>query len=142
MPMPQEYQRATFIYDQILNQICDELDLATRNQTYTLLQSVLLVFRRRLTPAQILQFSSLLPPIVRAIFVKDWDENEFVAHYGSHAQLSEEVKDLRRAHNFADAHAIAGVTSVLRHFMDEEKLAATLDGFSDGAIAFWQGEKV
>ncbi|AVX05827.1 hypothetical protein MXMO3_03322 [Maritalea myrionectae] len=141
MPMPQEYQRASIIYDQILTDLCDELHLATRNQTYTLLQSVLLAFRRRLTAPQVLQFASLLPPIARAIFVKDWDEREYLPDFGSEGDLIEEIKDVRRAHNFADGHAIKGVTHVLRHHMDEAKLDAALAEISDDAVAYWQNEQ-
>lgn len=140
MPMPQEYQRATLIYDQILGDLCDELDLTTRNQAYTLLQSVLLVFRRRLTAPQILTFSAHLPPIVRAIFVKDWEPDAHSPQFGDEKDLVEEVKNLRRAHNFAAANAIHGVTKVLRRYMDEAKLDATLAAISDDVVAFWQGE--
>lgn len=141
MPMPQEYQRAHIVYDQILTDLCDELHLATRNQTYTLLQSVLLTFRRRLTAPQVLQFASLLPPVARAIFVKNWDEREYLPEFCSENDLIEEVKDLRRDHNFADGHAIKGVTHILRRYMDEAKLDAALAEISEDAVAYWQYDK-
>lgn len=141
MPMPQEYQLAHIVYNQILTGLCEELHLATRNQTYSLLQSVLLTFRRRLTAPQVLQFASLLPPIVRAIFVKDWNEREYQPAFGGANELIADVKDLRRAHKFADDHAIRAVSHILRRYMDKAKLDAALADISDEAIAFWHGNK-
>ncbi|MCF4097333.1 DUF2267 domain-containing protein [Maritalea mediterranea] len=138
MPMPQEYQRATIIYDQLLTELCEELHLATRNQAYTLLQSVLLVFRRRLTAPQVLLFAAVLPPMVRAIFVAGWHEAEYVPLFSTGDDLIEEVKDLRRAHNFADEHAIIGVTRVLRRYLDDQQLDAVLADISHEAADYWQ----
>ena len=61
--------------------------------------------------------------------------------FGSEDDLIEEIKDVRRAHNFADGHAIKGVTHVLRHYMDEAKLDAALAEISDEAVAYWQNEQ-
>lgn len=140
MPMPQEYQRAKIIYDKILIDIADEVNLATRNQTYTLMQSVLFVFRRRLTAERILQFCALLPPLPRAIFVKGWRADEFTLTYGDRASLTEEAKDLRRDHNFSDENTIKVVTKILRQHMDNEKLSAFLDTLPKDAHDFWFGE--
>lgn len=137
MPMPQEYQRASPVFDGILTEVRDKLDLATRNQAYTALQSVLIVFRRRLDPAQILAFSALLPPVVRAIFVADWKEDEFVSGFGIGDALADEVKAVRRHHNFSGDNAIAEVTSVLRGHMDTGALDTLLVSLPQGAGQFW-----
>lgn len=137
MPMPQEYQRASQMFDRVLTELKDNLDLATRNQAYTTLQSVLMVFRRRLHPRQILDFAALLPPVVRAIFVADWTEDEFVPAFGDDDELTDEVNALRRHHNFSGDKAISAVTSVLRGHMDSLALDATLDSLPDGARHFW-----
>ena len=54
MPMPQEYQLATQRFDAFLADSGDALGLAMRNQTYTVVQAVLLAFRRRLGPDEVL----------------------------------------------------------------------------------------
>lgn len=137
MPMPQEYQRASPVFDGILTEVRDKLDLATRNQAYTALQSVLIVFRRRLGPAQILAFAALLPPVVRAVFVADWTEDEFVPGFGIGDALADEVKAVRRHHNFSGDHAIPEVTSVLRAHMDVGTLDTLLASLPEGARQFW-----
>lgn len=139
MPMPQEYQRVSQVFDGILTEVRDNIDLATRNQAYTSLQSVLMVFRRRLHPQQILGFAALLPPAVQAIFVADWNEDEFVPTFGKDDELTEEVNALRRHHNFSGDNAIAAVTAVLRGHMDAAALDAILASLPDGARRFWIG---
>ena len=52
MPMPQEYQIATQRFDAFLADAQDTLGLATRNQAYTVVQAVLLTFRRRLAASR------------------------------------------------------------------------------------------
>lgn len=137
MPMPQEYQRASPVFDRILTEVRDNLDLATRNQAYTALQSVLIVFRRRLCARQILAFAALLPPVVRAIFVADWNEDEFVPDFGDSNELTDEVNAVRRHHNFSGDKAIPVVTSVLRDHMDTNALDALPGSLPEGAEQFW-----
>jgi uncharacterized protein (DUF2267 family) len=50
--------------------------LTTRNQTYTTVQRVFQVFRRRLDVKDAIRFANALPPILRAVFVADWDTDE------------------------------------------------------------------
>jgi len=48
MPVPAEYQRATDDFYQLLKDARDSADLTTTNQSYTMVQGVFQVFRRRL----------------------------------------------------------------------------------------------
>jgi uncharacterized protein (DUF2267 family) len=137
MPMPQEYQIATQVYERILTRTKDELDLATRNQAYTTLQSVLTVFRRRLRPEQVLQFADALPALIRAIFVADWQEGEFTTHFGSREQLTLEVKSVRQNHNFSPDNSISGVVVAIRSNTDENRLDTILNSYSEDAQSFW-----
>lgn len=137
MPMPQEYQQASPVFEEILARASDALGLETRNQTYTTLQSVLIVFRRRLRPEQILQFADVLPAIIRAMFVAGWTESEFTPVFGSREELTLEVKFVRRHHNFSPDHSIAGVVTVLRDHLDEARLDAVLKSFSEAAQSYW-----
>lgn len=141
MPMPQQYQRASPVFDGILNDVKEALNLATRNQAFTCLQSVLIVFRRRLRPPQILAFANLLPPVARAIFIADWNEDEFVPIFSSKADLTAEVRSIRRHHNFSGDNAIDGVTTVLRDTMDTKALEVVLSSISPDAMRFWSPDQ-
>ena len=75
MPMPQQYQRAGEAFDASLRNARDELGHATRNQTYTTVEGVLLAFRRRVTVEAGLRFAAALPAVLRAMFVAGWNTN-------------------------------------------------------------------
>lgn len=137
MPMPLQIAHATEDYDQILADVSLALDLTTRNQAYTVIEAVLMVFRRRLLPDQILSFADLLPPVLRAIFVAGWSGEEFKPIFGSRVELTREVQSLRRHHNFAPEGAIEAVAVILRRHIDEEKMDRLLAKISPEAEAYW-----
>ena len=138
--MPQDYQRAGEAFEAFLRDAMDELGHATRNQTYTTVQGVLLTFRRRLTVQDGLRFANALPPLLRAMFVADWTVEEPVA-FGPREAMAREVQDLRRDHNFAPRSAIADVARALRRHVDATRFDAALRTLPDGAVAFWSGEE-
>ena len=47
--------------------------MTSDNMTYTAVQGVLLTFRRRLAPREVMAFADLLPAVLRALFVAGWD---------------------------------------------------------------------
>ncbi|TLP46839.1 DUF2267 domain-containing protein [Cohaesibacter sp. CAU 1516] len=137
MPMPLEIAHASEVYETTLLALKDDLDLTTRNQTYTVLEAVLVVFRRRLSAAEILRFAGLLPPVARAIFVAGWDEHEGKEVFGCREDWTREVKGLRQHHNFAPDDAIRVVVATLRRHMDEAALDQLLGQLPDGAVDYW-----
>lgn len=137
MPMPPEYFQASKDFDAFLAEARDVLGLATRHQTYTVVQAVLLVFRRRLTVADGLAFASVLPPVLRAIFVAEWDVGESRPDFGDRANLTNEVKAFRQNHNFAPDTAIEDVAGVLRRHVDEPAFDMVLEQCSMEAAAYW-----
>ena len=139
MPIPMDLAHAEDMFERNLGQVKDTLDLSTRNQAYTSLQAVLIVFRRRLTAEQVLMFADLLPPVVRAIFVGGWCNEEYVAEFGDRAALTDEVKALRKHHNFTPDCAIAAVTAILRQHMDTDRLQKKLQAISPEAVVYWMG---
>ncbi len=73
MPMPMEYRQASVDFDRFMEDLKEVSMLSTSHQAYTMLQAVFQVFRRRLSIQQSLDFANTLPPVLRAIFVSDWD---------------------------------------------------------------------
>lgn len=140
MPMPMEYQRASEEFERFLALARGRAGLSTRNQTYTMVQSVLLTFRRRLDLRQALAFAAVLPPVLRAIFVADWDLDEPRLPFGAREVLSREVQALRRDHNFAPDSAIADVAAALWQVVDRRAFQACLGALPDAAAAFWAEE--
>ncbi|GLI20853.1 uncharacterized protein (DUF2267 family) [Xanthobacter flavus] len=137
MTIPLDLQHATEAFDRFLADARDTAGLATRNQTYTMVEGVLVVFRRRLSVEEAIRFAGVLPPVLRAIFVADWDTAEPRRPFADRAAMTAEVQDLRRHHNFAPASAIADVAAALRRNMDAEKLDRVLATLPEGAADFW-----
>ena len=140
MPMPQQYQRAGEAFDAFLRDARDELGHATRNQTYTTVEGVLLAFRRRLTVEQGLRFADALPAVLRAMFVAGWDTFEPPVPFGSREAMTAEVKALRRDHNFAPETAIRDVARALARHVDATDFEAVMARLPREARAFWNTE--
>ncbi|MBE8968621.1 DUF2267 domain-containing protein [Nostocales cyanobacterium LEGE 12452] len=137
MPMPSEYQRASLDFEKFLLDAREASGLTTTNQVYTMVQGVLQTFRRRLTLPEAIHFAGILPPVLRAIFVADWDTNEPRRCFGDRAEMIQEVQSLRADHNFAPDIAIQAVAVALRKNIDEARLNQVLTHLPSAARDFW-----
>lgn len=138
MPIPMEYQHASEEFERFLRLVVERTGLTTRNQGYTTAQSVLLTFRRRLEISDAIRFAGALPPVLRAIFVADWDVGEPPRPFSSRAALTEEVRSLRRDHNFSPNSAIVDVAGALRACVDGAEFDRALSALPPGAAEFWR----
>ncbi|MCJ9427797.1 DUF2267 domain-containing protein [Kordiimonas marina] len=138
MPIPMEYQHASDDFEHFLKDACDVSGLTTRNQTYTMAQGVLQAFRRRLSVPDAIRFAGILPPIVRAIFVADWDTDEPQRPFEDRDQMTREAQSLRKDHNFAPKSCIHDVATALRRHVDEQAFDRLLTSLPPGAADFWQ----
>ncbi len=137
MTVPMEYRRGLQVLDDFLADAADEAGLATRNQSYTMVQAVFQTFRRRLTHAQSIVFVQTLPAMLRALYVSDWDPAEMLVTSWDEMAMIREVQSLRRHHNFAPATAIRDVGRALRRHVDPVAFEACLSQLPHEAKAFW-----
>jgi uncharacterized protein (DUF2267 family) len=137
MPVPPEYQRASQDFTKFLLDAREASGLATTHQVYTMVQGVLHVFRRRLDVKQAVLFANVLPPVLRAVFVADWDTDEPRQPFGDRAVMTKEVQALRADHNFAPETSIRDVAIALRRNVDEAALDDVLARLPEGAVQFW-----
>ena len=138
MPVPSEYQRATDDFYSFLVKVRDLSGFGSTHQAYTMVQGVLQSFRRRLELKDAILFASVLPPVVRAVFVADWDTNAPIRPFEDRAIMTEEVKALREGHNFSTQSAIPDVAAALRQCIDEKAFDHVLSKLPKGAVEFWQ----
>ena len=138
MPVPSEYQRATDDFYRFLLKVRDLSGFGSTHQAYTMVQGVLLAFRRRLEIKDAILFAAVLPPVVRAVFVADWDTNDTVRPFEDRAIMTEEVMALRPDHNFSTRTAIRDVATALRQCIDEKAFDHILSKLPEGAREFWQ----
>lgn len=137
MPIPMDLQHASEDFERFLADARDTAGLATRNQTFTMVEGVLRAFRRRLSLEDAIRFAGVLPPLVRAIFVSDWEPDEPRRPFADRETMAAEVQGLRRHHNFAPPSAIRDVASSLRRHVDEAALERILTTLPAGAADFW-----
>lgn len=137
MPVPAEYQRATDQFYAFLNDAKACADLGSTHQTYTMVQGVFQVFRRRLDFHQAILFASVLPPVLRAVFVAEWDTHEPQKPFEDRKSMAKEVCRLRPTHNFSPDTAIEDVARALRRHVDEEAFNKVLAKCPEGAKGFW-----
>lgn len=137
MPMPLNLQHASDDFDRFLVEARDIAGLATRNQTYTMVQGVLQAFRRRLTVEDAIRFADVLPPLLRAIFVADWDTSAPQRPFTDRAAMTREVQALRADHNFAPDSSIRDVARALRKAVPDPAFDRVLQTLPEGAVDFW-----
>lgn len=137
MGVPMDYRYASRDFEALLSELRDHAMLQTTHQAYTMLEAVLLVLRRRLTVGQGVAFANLLPPMLRAMFVTDWDPEQAVLPFAPADAWMAEVKGLRHNHNLSTDRAIADVTDILKRHITAAALADFLAGLPPEAQGFF-----
>ncbi len=137
MPMPLEYRQASADFDAFMKDLVATSMIQTSHQAYTMLQAVLQVFRHRLTVGQAIAFANVLPPVLRAIFVSDWDTEAPLKPFADRDTLMKEVRAFRHDHNLSTDTAIEDVTSTIRRHVDPEAFERVLRAQPPQARSFW-----
>ena len=138
MPLPREYQRASDDFYSFVTELRDLSNFGSSHQTYTMVQGVFRTYRSRLEITDAIKFANILPAVLRAIFVADWDTSESIKPFGDSISMNAEVKQLRAEHNFSTEHAIKDVGVVLRKHIDEQSWNSVLSELPTEAQLFWQ----
>ncbi|MBK1890340.1 DUF2267 domain-containing protein [Undibacterium sp. 14-3-2] len=137
MPLPFEYQNASLQFDQFMVDARDFAGLPTTNMAWNMVVGVFHTFRRRLSVKQALAFADALPLVLRALFVENWDIDQPIAEFGSREEMLEDVRSVRRQHNFATDNAIEAVAAALRKNVDLVTFERVLATLPPSAQAYW-----
>lgn len=137
LPVPLKYNNATSEFMQFLDDAQEAAGLATANQAFTMAEGVLRAFRDRLEVRDAIAFAGVLPAVLRAIFVADWDLDAPRKEFGDRAVMVADVKALRADHNFSPDHCLQAVAKALRGHVDEAAFDRVLAGLPVGAVDFW-----
>jgi uncharacterized protein (DUF2267 family) len=86
---------------------------------------------------QAIEFANVLPPLLRALFLDNWHPTDKPEPFAAREALTEEVRALRREHNFSPPNSIAAVASALRSAVSQEALSRVLASLPAEAQAFW-----
>ena len=137
MPMPWTFRHAEREWRCFLDDVRELAGTPSDNVAYTMAEGVFRAFRARLTPQQALDFAQDMPAVTRALFVQNWALADPVP-WADRATILQEVKSLRRDHNFAPDNAIDAVSFALHRAMRPEVLRHALNRIGPEAQAFWQ----
>lgn len=137
MTVPPDYVRASSDLEALLLDARDTLGHATTHQAWYTVLAVLLEFRRRVSVRDALLFADILPPLVRAAFVAEWDPDAPRAAFTDRAAMTRDVQAFRRDHNFAPDDAIAGVAAVLGRHTDRVHFERMLQELPAPAADYW-----
>lgn len=137
MPMPQEYFRASRDFDKFMEDAKRISMLSSHHQTYTMVEAVLHAFRAHLQLADAMKFADFLPPVLRAIFVQNWDVSRPVTPFPDSVALQAEVKALRHNHNLATDTAVEDVAKALWENCDKDAFRRVLAELPEPARQFW-----
>ena len=139
MTVPMEYRQTQRDFDAFMIALRDRALLQTTHQTYTMLDSVFRVFRARLTLQEFARFADGLPPVLRALFVQDWDPAAERLSFGTAADHAADVMKVRQDHNLSTPTAIQEVDETLKEHLGTERYAKLMAPLSPEARQFWQG---
>lgn len=139
MTVPMEFRTAQRDFDAFMIALRDRVMLQTTHQTYTMLDAVFRVFRKRLTLREFACFADGLPPLLRALFIKEWDPEAPIERFGTRQQHAAEILAVRQDHNLSTPTAIDEVRETLREQLGQDRFDALMGVLSPDARAFWQG---
>lgn len=137
MPMPWTYRQATREWQAFLADAQYAMDTPTDHSTFTAVEGVLRAFRHRLTPQQAIVFAQVLPSVLRALFIADWNLSDPPAPPGNRADWTAEARALRRHHNIAPENCVAATAYALRRAVLREDLDRVLSRLPPFAAEFW-----
>jgi uncharacterized protein (DUF2267 family) len=137
MPMPWTYRQATREWQAFLAEARSAMNLETDNGTYTAVQGVLRAFRRRLTPQEAIDFAQVLPSVLRALFVADWQLDEGRLPPGTRADWTAEAMALRPHHNLTPPNCVEATAFALRKSILRDDLERVLSTLPPFAAEFW-----
>jgi len=137
MPMPWTYRHATKEWQSFIVDVKERMSLASDNMAYTAVDAVFQVFRRRVTAEEGILFASVLPAVLRAIFVKDWDVVAAPVPFIDRQSLTREAQQIRPNHNLTPDNAIEATAWALWRTVDGRDFARVLSKLPKGAQEFW-----
>ena len=140
MPLPRTYAHATKDWRAFLDDARARMNLESKNSTYTAVDAVLQVFRRRLTVQQALTFADVLPAVLRALFVNEWDVSAGPVPFGTREDMAREAENVRPHHNLTPDDCIAAVAWALRRHVRQRDLDRVLASIGPEAEDFWRVE--
>ncbi len=137
MPMPWTYRHSSQEFRAFLDDVKDRMALTSDNMAYTAVDGVFRTFRRHLTVEQAIAFANVLPSVLRAIFVQDWQLGDAPLPFATREEMTREAQSLRPNHNLTPDNAIEATAWALWRRVNHRDFARCLEKLPQGAAEFW-----
>lgn len=139
MPMPWSYRHSEREFKSFIHDAKNRMGhvMESDNMAYTAVDGVLQVFRRRLTPPQVIAFGDVIPSTLRAILVYNWRVDAVPLPFGTRSELIREVRAVRQNHNMTPLYVIEATAFALWRHCNHRDLARVLEQIGPEAEAFW-----
>lgn len=137
MPVPPEYRVAQQVFESFMKDAAIECNVQTTHMVYNIVVGVFHTFRRRLTFKEAIEFAYVLPPLIRALFIAEWDVEEKQVPFKDREEMTKEVKSVRHEHNFSPDTAIINVATALRKHVNIRDFDNYLSKLSKEAQDYW-----
>lgn len=138
MPMPQEYFFASRDFEAFMEALKRISLLQTTHQCYTMVEAVFHVLRNRMSTREAVGFAGCLPPVLRAIFVSDWDVEALPLPMADRAGLQREILAFRHNHNLSTPSALEDVGAALRETLGMTEFDRLLAAMPTELSRFWR----
>jgi uncharacterized protein (DUF2267 family) len=138
MTLPFEYKNPTLQFERFMIDARNFAGLPTTNMAWNMVVGVLHAFRHRLSVYQALAFAAVLPPMIRALFIEDWNPEQDVVPFGEPADWLNDVRLVRPKHNFSPPDAVASVAAALRKHVNAKAFESVFLVLPPEARHYWQ----
>ena len=135
--MPWTYRHASREFRAFVEDVKERTGLQSDNMVYTAVDGVFRTFRRRLVVADAIAFANVLPSVLRAIFIQDWDPSEPPRPFTDRKSMTQEAQALRKNHNLTPDNAIEAVAWSLWRRVDHGEFERVLARMPPEAREFW-----
>lgn len=135
--MPWTYRHASREYRAFIADVKERTGLQSDNMAYTAVDGIFRTFRRRLSVAEAIEFANVLPAVLRAVFVQDWDTSAAPVPFADRQTLTREAQTLRKTHNLTPDNAIEAVAWALWRRVDHRDFRRVLETLPREASEFW-----
>ncbi|HWU61242.1 MAG TPA: DUF2267 domain-containing protein [Ensifer sp.] len=140
MPMPPEYFHASRDFEAFMEALKRISLLQTTHQCYTMVEAVFHALRNRMSPREAIAFAGRLPPVLRAIFVSDWDVEAPRLPMIDRAGLQREILAFRHNHNLSTPSALEDVGAALRETMGMAEFGRLIEAMPPELAHLWRSD--
>lgn len=137
MTVPPTIAHAVQQSQEWLKELCDNGDLASEAEAYSVLRAVLHQLRDRLTVGEAVDLAQQLPLIVRGVYFEGWRPSHVPEKIRSRQKFLDQVATRLLPHRVSPEQAVRDVFALLAHHCDPGGIADVIGQLPAGVQELW-----